>query len=404
MQAKSSTLTRVGDDEGTFAFRHTEAERTPRFRGLTGFHSQGQRALGSRYPSLSPSARSALLNAASVHWSHWSLATEWPTLEPFVEEFLALPGDGMPSERLVGALKGLHLQMKWRRAREARFEQARGDAGFFHDSAFVAWLLERPASLLASWARHYLCGSVTAARRDAAFRLSRLRPMPLPILWEWTAFQHEGVAATWTPGAQELRVHGTVSAAAQWLEWWASHKRRYRRPTQQVDLQPAARTVDFALGDASTGRLTIPQEVFDHARAMAQTEVRSAPSAGNGARGTTRAVVGSQVRLHLVSLPSAEAFATPSVAVLRCAVCQQAGAASYEGRRFPPYRIACTCQLALDWERAPLEEAPYDWALARWFESRRAGGYYPFPAMRLLFKLNEERFEAGKRFDPRRDP
>jgi hypothetical protein len=268
---------------------------------------------------------------------------------------------------------------------------------FTHNSALVAWLLGRPASLLASWARHYLCGSITASRRDAAFRLSRLRPMPLPILWEWTAFQHEATAATWTPGAQELWVHNIVSAAAQWLEWWASHKRRFWWPTQTVDLEPATRTVGFAFGGSSVGRLTVPQEVFGRARALARAGVRLVPGAGNDASRETGAVVG-----HLVRMPCPEAFATPpaAVAVLRCSVCQQAGATTFEEKDFPPYRVACTCQLALDWEQAPLEEAPYDWALVRWFESRQAGVRYPFPAVRLLFRLNEEQLQSRSKTGP----
>lgn len=328
--------------------------------------------------------------AAAAHWLDWTLDPLTQELEPFDSALQALPRGEMSPEVLREAATTLRLQMRWRRLRESRLEETRGNAGYAHDSAFVSWLLEQPAALLGNWASEYL-GRACGPRRDAAFRLSRLQPMPLPILWAWTVFQHERAVRAWQPSDAELQIHGVVSAAAQRLEWGASHRRRYWWPAEQVDLTPAARTVALALEGSSTGRLTIPQVVFERARNLALQSLdppvpaaRPPESLGAHANGT--------IRLHLVRTPSPEVVTHPPDAypALRCAVCRQAGDTASEVREFPPYRTACTCQLALDWEREPLAEAPYDWALFRWAESLRVKVRYPFPTMRLLFKLNEE--------------
>jgi hypothetical protein len=390
MQPKNTALVPLGPEGRTFHFQHKRPELPPRFRGLSGQHMALVKWLRLRYPSLSQDARAALGEAATAHWLDWTLDPLTQDLEPFVPALLALPRDGTSPAVLRETATTLQLQMRWRRVREDRLDEVRGDVGYFLDRAFVAWLLKQPVPLLASWASQYL-GRAPRPRRDAAFRLSRLRPMPLPILWAWTVFQHERAVETWRPSDDELQIHGVVSAVAQWLEWWASHRRRYSWPIEQVDLAPAARTVALALEGTSTGRLTIPQAVFERARNLAlrsleppEPPARPTENLGTPADGT--------VRLHLVRTPSPEVVThSPSAyQALRCFICQQAGDTASEVNEFPPYRTACTCQLVLDWEQEPLAEAPYDWALFRWAESRPLNVHYPFPTTRLLFKLNEE--------------
>lgn len=366
----------------------------PRFRGRLGHQTALRKWLRLTYPSLSLEARMALGEAATSHWLDWTLDSVWPNLEPFVREMLVLPKHGRSREVLLETATTLYLQMRWRRLREDRLEEVRGDPVHFQDRAFVSWLLHQPAALLLDWAAHFLRAMAPPARRDAAFRLSRLRPMPLPILRAWTVFQQKRVAQTWRPSDDELHIHCTVSAAAQWLEWWASNQRRYWWPIEQVDLASAASTVRFALEGTSTGRLTISREVFERALnlALRSTDPPAPPAQLAEKLGDT---TNGRMRLHLVRTASPEVVALPpsTYDAFRCSVCQHAGDAASDVKKFPPYRIACTCELVLDWEREPLSEAPYDWAMLRWVESVHAKVCYPFPAMRLLFKMNEEHLE-----------
>jgi hypothetical protein len=93
-------------------------------------------------------------------------------------------------------------------------------------------------------------------------------------------------------------------------------------------------------------------------------------------------------RLRVVSPVKPKAPLKSQFHVLRCAACTETELRHQE-RQLPPYQLGCTCQAAFDWEPAPVDEAPYDWALARWVESLARGFSYGFPARRLLFKLNE---------------
>lgn len=370
-------------------FEDSRTEKSSLF-SQRGYLDKLKEHLKAVFPLLSVAARDAVAETANTHGADWSMVEDWPSLSPFVGQIAAATAvEPVDDPALLERLKTLHLQMRWRRAREQRLMHA-SQHDFFRNGPFVAWLLQQPAEILSVWAREFVRRPTSGAKRDTAFRLSRLRPMPLPVLCAWQDFQHRQVADAWNPTSPQLRVHAVVSAGAQWLEWNRHFRMRYFRPpspVRRLRYDPID-VATSAFTQAAADQLTIPEAVFEKALKATLDKLNQAAVPDDRDDGP--------FRLRVVSLVQRKAPLKSQFHVLRCAACTETELRHQE-RQLPPYQLGCTCQAAFDWETAPVDEAPYDWALARWVESLARGFSYGFPARRLLFKLNEEELRRPSR-------
>jgi hypothetical protein len=278
-------------------------------------------------PGLTDAALEVVADVGNWHFADWSMLWRWPGLQKYYGVFADVLAKS-PVELLADSARALHLQMRWRRMRDRRLNQPYSP-DYFRHSEFIPWLLNQPSSLLLAWASDYVRHPrKCASSREAAFRISRLRPIPLEILWTWCKHLHELELTFCQPTPDEIRTHYLACAAAQWLEWNHARRARYFRPSS------GQRPDDFwhfnaaleGINSKSNMQLTVNECTFVNAGEIALAAIeKRRPKLRVAPRPPA-----APFRLELVSLGQRRQAKSPPKSDLPMVVCPVCASASFQ--------------------------------------------------------------------------
>ena len=344
-----------------------------------------QRFLQIRAPSL-PAAAAETFAAAAAYGLHNFEPPEFPKAVG-----LTMLGASRWELPEAAELGDVHLRLltwdalqvvQWRKRLAMRLE-AKQLPHYDEDATFRRWVAERPTGVLVAWAERYGWGYAGKGnRRDAEFLVCRLRPMPLPLLWEFHLSQSVPESELEPPHRQQLEIHWLFATlclylsrrhAAEAYRYYFARKVVWHGPTRhRPTLIELTRAIEEHLAQPEVTSLTIPLAVFEAACDEAVSAAREALACDDS----------------LVLDEHLDRF-KPPLQLQRCGHCLSKDIVYEVAQLQSIEQLQCVCYAATVADDALCEEDPRR-DLRLWAVTALRRSACSFPVRALVYKLWEE--------------